>query len=271
MKLKYILFVLGPCILALSCKTEDIMRYDNEEAGIYFQQGLLQSPFIKSDVYRDSTDFSFAVASPKALDTTLYVRIRTMGKVKDYDRAVKVSVDKAKTNAIEGVHYSINYNSIVIPANSSENRVPIKFNRTNDLLTRSVSLALKLEENEHFKVYMTQQKNTNVYSATGTQIAANQYRFIVGEIYTKPSYWGNTANSYFGTWTVAKYKFVNATLGWTAENWSKGGNPPVVAGRFGPGALAVRNALQALADAGTPMREADGTPMQLAAGYLVIY
>lgn len=271
MNIKQILLILALGATTMACEKQEIPLFELQETGVYFQHGNQTRRFINSESYSDSTAFSFSVSPIKTLDTTLVVRIRTLGNVKDYDRPVKLAVDVEHTTAVEGQHYVMDLRAIQIPAGASEISVPVKFKRTNEMLSKNFSLSLKLEENDHFKIYMTRQKNTNVYAAVGADINADRFKFIVGEIYTMPSYWSSFAVPYFGPWTAAKYRYVNSLLNWTPENWQAGGRVPIVLGRFGPGALTVRNALQALADAGTPMREIDGSPMQLGTAYQVNY
>lgn len=266
MKLKYILSVLALCLFALACKKEEISLYKSDLQGVYFQQGTATS-------YTDSTAFSFDAAPPATNDTIINVRIRTMGNVKDYPRTVKLSIEQENTTAVKGTHYDLDLNSIVIPAGASQAFVPVKVHRTSDLLTNRFSIMLKLEANEYFDIPFTMQKNTSVFSSVGAQIKADRYKITVGEIYTEPFYWTNFGPQYFGPWTITKYKFVNSVLGWTSEDWATAGSSSsrVLLGRFGPGAIAVRNALQALADAGTPLMDENGSPMQLGAAYQVIY
>lgn len=273
MRFNYIWTILGFCLIALSCKQEDIMLFDREEAGIYFQHGWQTRLLINSETYIDSAAFSFSVASFTTTDTILNARIRTMGNVKDYPRPVKLSVDQERTTAVLGTHYDIDVSAAVVPAGANHVLFPVHFYRTPDMLEEAFALVLKIEDNEHFKVYFTDQKNTNVHTAVGERIEADRFQFVVSEIYTMPGYWGLFGNTFFGTWTVAKYRFLNQTVNWTPVGWQTAGSTTseVQLGRFGTAALMVRNALQELADAGTPMREADGSFMQMGANFQVDY
>lgn len=271
MKLKNIALVLCLSIALAACNKRDIMLFDIEDSGIYFQQGGQTRFYLNIDAYYDSLYFSFSVAPLATVDTVLTARIRTLGKVYDYPRPVKLSVDRERTTAIEGKHYDIDLNAAVIPAGESEIRFPVTFHRTPDVLENRFSLVLKLEENEHFKVYMVKQKDTNVYTSVGEQIDADRFTFTVSEIYTPPSYWNIFGLPYFGEWSVAKYKFVNVTMDWTVEDWEKAGSGKILLGRFGVAALTVRNALQELADNNTPLIDDNGSYVQLGPNYLVDY
>ena len=261
--------------MALACKKEDISLFNSEISGIYFQAGLNLGGGIGGripETYYDSTTFSFTSAPINTSDTILKVRMATMGKVRDYPRPVKVSADLAFSTAVASKHYEIDHNSAVIPPGASVAYLLVKFKRTPDMLDSTFVLMLKLEDNEHFKVYMEKQRNTNVYSGTAPQVYADRYKFIISEIYSQPWSW-NQFSSYWGPWTATKYKYINAVLGWTPEDWinSNTSSSPVTTGAMNPAALTVRNKLQALADAGTPMLDEDGLGMQLGANYKVVY
>lgn len=273
MKLRNIFLIITLIATFISCKKEEIMLFDREETGIYFQAGNKTMMYGRNEVYYDSLSFSFSNAPYKSIDTILSVKIRTMGVIKDYPRPIKLSVDQNKSTAIAGVHYVLDLSKAIIPANGSEINFQVKFLRTQDILDKIVSLILKLEENEHFKLYFNFQKNTNNVYSTGSLIKADIFKFNISEIYTMPSYWSYFGSTYFGTWTVKKYKFVNEVLGWTNDDWQRGGysDSKVILGRFGVGAFTVRNALQKLANEGKPMLEADGSFMQLGSSYSVDY
>ena len=255
-----------------ACSKDEIMLFDRGEAGVYFQVGSQTAMFVNSEKYVDSTDYSFSIVSDTVTEIVLTTEIRTMGKVKDYPRPVKLMIDTENTTAIEGVHYEMNPETAVIPAGESRVSFPVKFFRTSDLGDRKIQLMLKLEDNEYFKVYFNEQKNTNVYYATGEQIMANRYKFLISEIYTKPSYW-SFAEEYFGSWSVAKFRFVNKVCEIPVEDWQRGGHSGsrVQAGRFPIYAYMVRNVLQELADAKTPELDDDGTYMQLGPNFEVDY
>ncbi len=273
MRIKNILSFMLLFFIVGACSENEIMLFDRGEAGVYFQVGSQNSMFVNSEKYVDSIDYSFSIVSDTVTEIVLTTVIRTMGKVKDYPRPVKLVIDTENTTAIEGVHYEMDPDVAVIPAGESDVSFPVKFFRTSDLGDQKIRLMLKLEDNEHFKVYFNEQKNTNVYYATGEQIMADRYQFIISEIYTEPSYWTSYATEYFGSWSVAKFRFVNKVCEIPVEDWQRGGysDSRVQAGRFPIYANLVRNMLQELADAKTPELDDDGTYMQLGPNYEVDY
>lgn len=272
MKLKYIYLVTFLLALSVSCQKDEIMTFNLEDTGIYFQYGGQTRININSELYYDSIDFSFGVASEDVMDTIIYAKLKTMGKVKDYDRSVKITVDAANTTAQEGKHFTVDFSQAVIPAGSSSVEFPITLHRASDLMNNKVELMLKLEENEHFKIIFTEQKNTNVHIDEGAQIMADRFKVIISEIYTEPMYW-MFAEEYFGAWSVDKYKYVNnyfdiPIADWET-NWGRDGSK-IQSGKFPVYAYILKNALQEAADAGTPVMDGDQY-MQLADKYQVDY
>ena len=74
---------------------------------------------------------------------------------------------------------------------------------------------------------------------------------------------------YFGEFTVEKFEFINATLGWAPSDWDDG---TVKAGMFGYAVRVVQEELQRRADNNDPVYEKDQvTFMQLADKYAVDY
>lgn len=270
-KLLYILMMTP--LLFLSCNQDEIMKFEDDVQGIYFQTGGQQRLYINIDRYGDSTAYSFASAHDTVTQHTMSARLRTMGKVFDYDRPVKVVVDQEHTTAIEGKHFKVDFSKLVIPAGESEVMVPVTFFRTPDMQSQQYDVSIKVEPNEYFTVPFTTQKNTNVYYDAGQQIKADRYVFTVGEIYTEPGYWGLFGQEFFGNWTVNKFKYVNRICEIPALDWERAGynDSKVQYGRFKYYAILVRNSLQEAADAGTPVLDDDGSYLQLAPAYEVDY
>ncbi len=276
MKAKNLLYLFCLLCAFVSCSKKDIQTFNGKESGVYFQYGWQTRLYVNIDAYVDSLEFSFSKVSETLTDTAITTRIRIMGNTTDYPRPVKLSVDAERTTAVEGTHYTIDWSKAVIPANESELQFPVTFRRTPDMLKEKVVLVLKLEANEHFNIYFTKQNNTNVYYATEEKIEADRFKFVVGEIYTAPSCWYGyytPASSYFGEWTMTKFRYINRLLEIPIEDWERQGHEgsKVQMGRWPVQAYVVRNALQEAADAGEPVMDEDGKPMQLGSGFEVDY
>ena len=100
-----------------------------------------------------------------------------------------------------------------------------------------------------------------------------RYTFKFNEQYSEPTYWSWFGEGFLGPWTPQKYIVVNSVMGWTVNDWSQAGQAgaKVSYGRLGFAAKAVRNYLQEQADNDTPVKDKDGSYMQLADGYTVDY
>lgn len=276
MKTRNIIYMFFLLCAVTSCSKEDILTFNGKESGVYFQYGWQTRLFINSESYVDSLEFSFSKVAETLMDTAITTRIRTMGNVTSYPRPVNLSVDAERTTAIEGVHYTIDWSKAAIPANEGDLRFPVTFHRTPDLIKKKVELVLKLEANEYFDIYFTTQNNTNVYYATEQKIEADRFKFVVGEIYTAPSCWYSSwspASDYFGEWTMTKFRYINRLLEIPIEDWERQGytGSKVQVGRWPVQAYVVRNALQEAMDAGEPIMDEDGKPMQLGKGFEVDY
>ena len=273
MKWKIILFVSSLTLVFCACEKQDISVFTTDDSGIYFQRVTSYIYNSTTEYYGDSVAYSFASAKASVKSVVLSATIRTMGKVVDYDRPFKVVVDQEGTTAIEGKHYEVNLDTVVVPAGKSTAYVRVRFFRTDDMMEKAVRLAIRLEDNEYFKCYFPEYKNTNAYSATGEMIHGDEFAFSLSEMYTEPSYWSMFGGSFFGTWRPKKFIVVKSVCGVSCTEWNCAGyaGAKITYGRFNFFATAVQKYLQEQADAGTPELDSDGSYMQLAPSYSVDY
>ena len=275
-KLLYLLLLLPLCIV--SCNEDEIMTFEDDDAGIYFQYGGQTRFFINIDAYYDSMFVAWGRIADEVTDTVVYTRLRTMGKVRDYDRKVRLVVDQENTTAIEGTHYRVDFSNIVIPAGTSEVQVPVTLLRDPSLREKEFRLMLKVEDNENFKVPFDYQKSTNVYYASGDTIMANRFLFVFNEFYAMPVIWTlfySNEDNPCGLWSVKKQKLMSELFNITEDDWdyTKGwaNNKGVQYQSFTYYAIKLHVYLQEQADNGTPVKEEDGSFMQLGPGYEVDY
>lgn len=260
-------------ILFAACDRDEIDTYKGDTSGIYFQYGGQTRFFLNIDAYYDKLEYSFSVEPDDVTKKVLETRLRTMGNVRNYDRKVAVVVDEENTTAVRGVHYDCNLDTIFVKAGEAEVMLPVTFYRTPDMRDQKFKLTLKVVDNEDFTVPFTRQKDTNVYYDSGDTINADIFTFIVSEIYTEPYYWLFFEDQ-LGTWSVNKFKLINKLCDLPAADWETAGSDEskVQAGRATFYAIIVRNYLQEMADAGTPVLDDDGVHyIQLGPGYEVDY
>jgi len=278
-KLLYLLMAMP--LLFFSCNEDEIMTFETDDACIYFQSGYQKRFYLNIDEYYDSLRHTFSQDADGVTSYVMTARLRTLGKVRDYDRKVRVVVDKENSTAIEGTHFTCNLDTIVVHAGTAEVEVPITFLRHADLRTNEYKLMLKVEDNENFKVPFTQQKNTNIYYAAGDTIMANRFLFIVDEFYSEPVIWSFFNYAFpdginpCGAWSAKKQRLMSQLFNITEEDWDYRTGWALGKGvqmqSFIYYAIKLQVYLQEQADNGNPVKEEDGSFMQLGPGHQVDY
>ena len=273
MKTKKILYLFLLPLIFTACETKDIPVYTSDDAALYFQRTASYIWGSTTVTYSNSTEFTFAGAAAEKNNVTYSAEVRTMGNVTDYDRPFKVEIDKEMSTGIQGVHFDTNLDTLKIKAGKSNAYVRITFYRTPDLLDTTLTVVLHLIENEHFNARIDEYKKTNQWNSSSENLDGTRYTFKFNEQYSEPTYWSWFGEGFLGPWTPQKYIVVNSVMGWTVNDWSQAGQAgaKVSYGRLGFAAKAVRNYLQEQADNDTPVKDKDGSYMQLADGYTVDY
>ena len=269
----YIALGLMTAAVATSCQTEEIDTFTTDDSMVYFQKtGFVTSA--GGEGYSNSTSFSFVGYNEKMTSVTFAGEIRTMGKVRDYDRAVKVVVDEEKTTMELGKDYEVDLDTVKVHAGKNITKVNVKFLRTMRLRDEAATLVLKLLPNENFKV-LEKYKSSNSYSASEDDVMdGSSFSFKIDEVYSCPASWYTlNANNYFGPWTATKFIYINATLGFELDDWTwiNGAGSKITSGRMPYYAIKLQKILQAAADEGNPVYDEDGKFMQLGDSYRVDY
>lgn len=272
--LYYTLFICAALLVA--CSEEDFKTFNGEVSGIYLQRdGSWTQDMVfggrLDQTYYDSLNYSFLTAGDLT-QTTQNLPVKIMGNVTDYDRPFVITVDESQTTAQRGVHYDFNESDCVIKAGTAETNVPITLYRHSDLLKGYYYIMFQVESNEYFTTELDEYKNSSNWQVDSDVFSGRRFKFIISEVYTEPSYW-DTGYDTLGDWSASKEQRVNNLMGWTHSDWLSGGfsYSPVQYGRLSYAAKLLRKELQALADAGTPVVDDNGSYMQLAAGYEVDY
>ena len=259
--------VLGLLSLA-ACSEKEFITYDGSKAGIYLQRVATTTISGTPISFSDSITISFASYAVDVKEYKIGIPVCLMGEVKSVDRRFDLYVDKAKSTAIEGEDYEFSDTACYIPAGKNKQTVYVKLLRSNRLEKETLRLVFSIRSNENFTTELESYKNQASWSATGDQLCGTSYKVIYSDQYSCPTKWGWYGDTYFGTWTVKKEKLLNELMGWTHRDWTNG---KVTYGHLAYAAKKLRNYLQAAADAGEPILEADGSFMQLPAPYSVDY
>ena len=241
--------------ISIACQKENVGLYNRGDSMVYFQvQNFSGSN--GAEGYTTRTNFSFVDYAAAYTSVVFNAKVKLLGEVKDYDRALKVVVDEeqttmtsydAVTNPDGG--YMMDFDTLKIKAGSNEGTV-----------------VLKLEANQYFEV-LNAYKSSNVWSnTTADTIDGTRYTFLISEIYTQPSRWGDVAaDQYFGKWNPVRYAYINGFFGFTTTDWTWA-TGKVSKGRMPFYARELQSELQ-----GDPVYDEDGSYMQLPDAYRVDY
>ncbi len=260
------LFLTGSMLT--SCSEEGFTSFDGSKNGIYFQRTYTTDINGNPLQYTDSTVVTFSSYPDEQQTMTVQVPVCIMGDVKDYDRVFVVKVDDEKTTAERGVHYDFDESKCVIAASTTRVSIPVTLYRHPDLQENTLRIELSLVDNNEFTVELESYKNRPSWNATGEELCGSRFKIIFSDIYQITDWWEWYGTEYFGTWSATKEKRLNALMGWTHADWDDWNIPY---GTMAYAAKLFKKELQALADAGTPVIDEDGSFMQLEPPYTVDY
>lgn len=140
----YTMFLMGTLFAA--CE-EDLKPYNEETCWVYFD--LIGS----ADTLQSRT---FVYAGGDATTDTVWIPLKTIGKVKNYDRPVSIlQMQTNELNAVPGTHF-VNFSDpslsarYVIPAGKSTVELPIVLKRDASLKTDKVLIEFTLRANDYF-------------------------------------------------------------------------------------------------------------------------
>lgn len=157
-----------------------------------------------SDTLRD---YSFVYGPSAAMTDTIWVKTETIGPLSD--KAREIAFEQVLTNgknAVAGTDYiAFDDTSIKsyysIPAGKAIASVPVIIKRTATLKTSSVTLLIRIKNNEYFKL-------TNPQRSTVKIVFTDQL--------SKPSRWAYYCSAYFGTYGPVKHQFL---IEQTGKKW----------------------------------------------------
>ncbi len=264
----------GAC---MACQKEEVGLYDRKDSKIYFQTQYF-SGNNGAEGYTTSTNFSFVDYNAVYTSVVFNAKVKLLGELKDYDRALKVVVDEerttmtpydAETNPEGG--YVMDFDTLKIKAWANEGIVGVRFMRNASIKKQEDTLVLKLVANEHFDL-LDEYKSSNVWNnTTADTIDGTRFTFRISEIYTQPNRWNEVqADNYFGKWNPTRYVFINGLFGFKTDDW-KWATGKISKGRMSFYARELQKELQQRADDGKPVYDEDGSYMQLPEAYRVDY
>lgn len=169
-----------------SCKeNDDLSMYENDPK-VYFWGGV-------NTVTADSIGYNFILLPTSQTKDTIYLPLRIMGDVADYDREVELEIVDS-SSAKEHIVFEIGPKKV--RANSFTDSIPVYINRTPDMTTKILKLYVNLLPSKDFKVGYDQYKDFKV-SITDQLV---------------PPTWSFTFAAVFGQFSMVKFRFMVATL-----------------------------------------------------------
>lgn len=191
--LKFGLFSLLLLLFFTACKENELLKYD-DDAALYFA--------------KDSVSQSFFLISSDMLRDTLYIQVNTMGHLSDVNRPIPIAqTNTGESNAaVAGVHY-LPFDDpevrdlMVVPAGKAIGHIPVILLRDKSLDLKTVSLKMRIGENEYFRPGIDTQREFLVKTTAQA---------------TKPNVWDTRWRYYFGlSWGSAKMRFLIDVTGYT--------------------------------------------------------
>lgn len=250
----------GVCLLT-ACKKESIPLYDTSKSG--------------SSIYFPVTDnsselyVSFGYAKTNVQDSSISFVVRAIGAPVNTDRPYRLQIADSSTMK-PGIDYKFSEKTFVIRAGKIADTLHLQLLRTPKLTTDSLFLYLELLPNEHFT---TARLNTEV--TTGGITATRYYtrlRITLDDIAGPPEFWNKSSNyysftaSYLGDYSSLKFQ-------WLINRYNLDVEELIQPGWFLTGsnyfrlfgwAAGLKNYLDRMAAAGTPVYEADGKTLMTA-------
>lgn len=199
-KITYSISALLILITVVSCKKQ-LMTYEGL-SDIYFNESA-RLPAYGGEVLTDSTALSFSLST--VADSTVKIVVAVTGAPVDHDRTYSLVVNSLST-AVEGKHYTALPKTLTIKKNKLQDTIPVKFFRTTDLRTQTVSLVLDLKTNSNFINLMN---NKVLNQLTGKVLSFVTYRIYVNDMLKKPSLW---YDGYLGRFSQKKLNLILEVL-----------------------------------------------------------
>lgn len=266
-RIYFLLILLGSL---WSCENEALLYQGetNGKAGIYFfcpKQVSIGGTILS---YIDSIEYSFVDSKLEDTAHQVAVPVKILGELADYDRSFQVKI--AGGTAVEGKDFEPLKELYWVKANQVDGSVYVVLKRTPKLEEKAVNIVLELVENEYFDLLLPYLNNVSTKDTLDTR----KFKVSFSDIIPMPGYYERQGkSSFFGEWSVKKFRMINEVLGWTYNDWLNAGfsGSKVTRGKFAFVASRLQAILQAAADANEPILENDGSFMQLVKDYVVDY
>lgn len=268
---KYLICAIVAIVGMTSCE-KDLPLYDTDTCRLNFYYGLSSR-----SSYRETLSqalYSFVYGEADRQRDTLWYEVETMGFVYDKDRPVSLEqIPSGGKDAVPGTHY-VPFNDpslasfYVIPAGKARTKLPIVIIRDGSLKTESVTLKFSIKENEYF-VQGYPEYATRTLTFTDQLAEPSKWN------YQYPTAWEGyymCLADYFGEYGLVKHQFL---INETGKKWDDEYIDQLINGDSNYLTYIVRKMSKRLDEVNAErlaqgldvLREADGTPVEIADPY----
>ena len=265
-RILYMLAFVWMGIGMISCE-KDLMDYEGEE-GVYFyvQWGAAWGD---TTVWANQSYTPVEFVNVAGNTHEVKVRIMATGRVKDYDRTFRLTVDKDTTTAVEGLNYETFPEEQVLKAGTTYTDVTIEVKRNENIQEEERVLGLRLLPTSDLSIAIPEWKKiSGMWSSEGQQVFdASVHKIIMSDFIVKPKQWiggvydqpGDTESGRWGVFTVKKYRLICDQFNLTYEDFQSEATMPGAKQAVIQEHMA--KYLQELYDNKTPVLEDDGRLM----------
>ncbi len=256
--------IIGYSLLLIACQENEAVYYEGEPdgtSGIYFAYytGTTYSANGSLTYNYNDTTRDNSLANVTGEWAQLSIPVRVFGNISEEDRPFTV---KAIGGTVEeGKDFTLP-EELVMPAGEAMTYLRVRIKKSDELQDGMVRyITLGLEENRYFKPFI---KNHVVGVDT---FDAQRITIRYSLVFEEPWTWGFYCLNSLGAYSHAKLKFLLDLMGWTYSEFNTKNLYQINKTL----ALIAQVELQKRADEGNPVREPDGSLLQLGPDYLVDY
>nr|WP_295873899.1 DUF4843 domain-containing protein [uncultured Chitinophaga sp.] len=246
--LRYIAGTAAGLLLLASCRKAEIPFYETDN-DVYFS-------VVRDFVTYDTTIVTFAY-TPSTRDTTMVLRVATLGKPVGRERNVRYRVIDTSANAATlHTHFDLPAN-LVVPPDSVNCYLPVVMHKTPDMAKRTFTITLQLEPNDDFHTrlqVLVKDKTNNRFTSLVRHV------IVVDNRLNKPD--RGWYDDFYGPFSTKKMLLMSSLLELSVQElYSKIAKADPGATNFYANYL--KTYLKDMEAAGTPVLEDGGTPMKM--------
>jgi hypothetical protein len=203
-------------MLCSACEYETLPTYTGKQQVYFAYAGETMK-----DKIVDSLFVAFGYDLEIKQESLIYIGVKVMGKLADYDRPVRCIVVDTASTAREGQDVEFIADSSFVPAGKNSGQIVIRLRNTEYLNGKRLKAALRLVPNEHFYTDYTSTRNTSINSAGS--IVATQYKVYFDNDNAIPNLFVAYQTMFyqaFGDYSDKKLNKVCELFGLTRDNFT---------------------------------------------------